>query len=62
MYKFGSQARLVSNAIIQLLEEARGGFLQLVKGAKRMLYQNIVQAACIYKLKEQLAEITKRKT
>ena len=37
-YEFGSQARLVSDAIVQSPEEARGGFSQLVKGAERMLY------------------------
>ena len=61
-YEFGSQARLVSDAIVQSPEEARGGFSQLVKGAERMLHQNVVQAARIHELEEQLAEVTKRKT
>jgi hypothetical protein len=37
-YKFRSQLRLISDAIVQSLEEAREGFSQLVKGAKRMLH------------------------
>lgn len=61
-HEFGSQARLVSEAIVQSPEDARGGFSQLVKGAKQMLHQNVVQAARIHKLEEQLATITKRKT
>ena len=60
-YEFGSQAKLVSNAIVQSPEEARGGFSQLVKGAEVMLHQNVLQAARIHELEEQLAEITKRK-
>jgi hypothetical protein len=61
-YEFGSQSRLVSDAIVRSPEEARGGFSQLVKGAERMLHQNVVQAARIHELEEQLAEMTKRKT
>ena len=48
----------MSDAIVQSPEEARGGFSQLVKGAERMLHQNVVQAARIHELEEQLAEIT----
>jgi hypothetical protein len=61
-YEFNSQAKLVSNAIVQSPEEARGGFSQLIKGAEIMLHQNVVQAARIHELEEQLAEITKRKS
>ncbi|KAF2809131.1 uncharacterized protein BDZ99DRAFT_389580, partial [Mytilinidion resinicola] len=37
------------------------GFLKLIKGAEEMLYKNILIKARVKKLKEQLAEITKRK-
>ena len=60
-HEFGSQARLVSDAIVQSPEEARGGFSKLVKGAEEMLHQNAIQAARIHELEEQLAAITKRK-
>ncbi|KAF2803681.1 uncharacterized protein BDZ99DRAFT_399003, partial [Mytilinidion resinicola] len=36
-------------------------FLKLIKGAKEMLYKNILIKARVKELKEQLAEITKRK-
>ncbi|KAF1923464.1 uncharacterized protein M421DRAFT_75370, partial [Didymella exigua CBS 183.55] len=37
------------------------GFLKLIKGAKEILYKNILIKACVRELEEQLAVITKRK-
>ncbi|KAF2807542.1 uncharacterized protein BDZ99DRAFT_392654, partial [Mytilinidion resinicola] len=37
------------------------GFLKLIKGAKEMLHKNMLIKARVKELKEQLAEITKRK-
>jgi hypothetical protein len=61
-YEFGSQLRLISSSFLRSPPEAKEGFLQLVKGAELMLYQNILQAVRITELKEQLAVLTKRRS
>jgi hypothetical protein len=61
-HEFGSQLRLISSSFLRSPPEAKEGFLQLVKGAELMLYQNVLQAVRITELKEQLAVLTKRRS
>jgi hypothetical protein len=61
-HEFGSQLRLISSSFLRSPPEAKEGFLQLVKGAELMLYQNVLQAARITELEEQLAVLTKRRS
>jgi hypothetical protein len=62
MHEFGSQSKLVRKSLTQSPVVAQAGFSQLIKGSELMLHQNALQAARIYELEEQLAEITKRKS
>jgi hypothetical protein len=61
-HEFGSQSRLISSSFLRSLPEAKEGFSQLVKGAELMLHQNVLQAARITELEEQLAVLTKRRS
>jgi hypothetical protein len=61
-YKFRSQSKLVRDSFTRSPGTAQAGFSQLIKGSKLMLHKNALQRAQIYKLEEQLAEITKRKS
>jgi hypothetical protein len=61
-YEFGSQSKLVRDSFTQSPVTAQAGFSQLIKGGELMLHENALQRAQIYKLEEQLAEITKRKS
>jgi hypothetical protein len=61
-YEFGSQSKLVSERFVRSLRSAQEGFSKLVKGAKEMLHENVLIKARVRELKEQLAEVTKRKT
>jgi hypothetical protein len=58
-HEFGSQSKLVREALTQLPVTAQASFLQLIKGSELMLHQNALLAARNRELKEQLAEITK---
>jgi hypothetical protein len=61
-HEFGSQSRLVINPFTRSPVTAQAGFSQLTKGGELMLHQNVLQAARVSELEEQLAVITKRKT
>ena len=61
MYKFGSQSKLISDSFIQSPTAAQEGFSKLIKGAEEILHKNVLIEARVQELKEQLAEITKRK-
>ena len=62
IHEFGSQSKLVCESFTRSPTTAQVGFSQLVKGAKLILHQNALLIARNYKLKEQLAVITKRKS
>ena len=59
--EFGSQSRLVIDAITRSPTTAQNGFSQLVKGAEVMLHQNTLLAARVSELEQQLDTIIKRK-
>jgi hypothetical protein len=40
----------------------QASFSQLIKGGELMLHQNVLLTAYVYKLEEQLAVVTKRKS
>jgi hypothetical protein len=61
-HEFGSQSKLVREALTRSPVTAQAGFSQLIKGGELMLHQNALLAARNRELEEQLAEITKRKS
>jgi hypothetical protein len=61
-HEFGSQSKLVRESFTRSPVTAQAGFSQLIKGGELMLHQNALLAARNRELKEQLAEITKRKS
>ena len=60
-HEFGSQSRLVGNAIARSPTTARDSLSQLVKGAEIMLYQSTLLVARVHELEEQLEVTTKQK-
>ena len=61
-YEFGSQSKLVREALTRSPVTAQAGFSQLIKGGELMLHQNALLAARNRELEEQLAEMSKRKS
>ena len=61
-HEFGSQSKLVREALTRSPVTAQAGFSQLIKGGELMLHENALQRARISELEEQLAVMTKRKS
>jgi hypothetical protein len=61
-HEFGSQSNLVRESFTRSPVTTQAGFSQLIKGGELMLHQNALLTARVYKLKEQLAVVTKRKS
>ena len=61
-HEFGSQSKLVRDSFTRSPVTAQAGFSQLIKGGELMLHQNALLAARNRELKEQLAEMSKRKS
>jgi hypothetical protein len=59
--EFSSQSKLVREYFVRSPTSAQESFSKLIKGAKEMLHKNILIEARVRELKEQLAELTKRK-
>jgi hypothetical protein len=60
-YEFGSQLKLIREAFVRSPTSAQEGFLKLIKGAEEMLHENVLIKARVQELKEQVAELTRRK-